>query len=557
MPKLDISYKDLKQLFGRDISIRELEEESLLFIKGEFDGIDNDTLKVDCKETNRPDLWSTEGIARQLKGNHGIEKGIPQFKLKPSGIKVKVEKGMEKIRPYIVAAVARDIKITEDLLIQMIQLQEKVCLTYGRKRREAAIGIYDLDKLSPPIFYKAVAPDGIKFIPLESDKLMTPREILQRHPKGIEYSHLLESFQKYPIVMDSKNEVASMPPVINSDYTGKVTDKTKNLFIEVTGLDKGVVMTALNVVVAALSDRGAKLESVEIDYPDARVISPNFTPKKAKISISYINKISGLNLKNSEIKILLEKARYNVKITNNIVELEYPSYRQDIMHPVDIVEDIIIAYGYNSIEPIIPEISTVGDLDEFEVFAEKVRNLLPGVGAQELLNFTLTNKDMLFKKMNLEESEIVEIANPVSALWSSLRNWNIPSLLEFFTKNVSQEYPQQIYEVGDSVIIDQKAETHTKTIKRLAWAEINADTNYTKARQVLDYVLRSLGISDYTVEDAEHNSFISGRVGCVLIKGRKVAYIGEIHPQVLDNFNLKMPVSAFELNLTDLYEILE
>ncbi|RME54276.1 phenylalanine--tRNA ligase subunit beta [Candidatus Woesearchaeota archaeon] len=556
MPTIDISFKDLKNLMGAEISFEELEDQAILYVKGEIDGFEDDEVKVDCKETNRPDLWSTEGMARQIAPFYTKKKGVPKYNVKKGNYQVHVDKSTSKVRPAFVAAVIKNVKVTDYLIKQAVQLQEKVCMTFGRKRKEAAIGLYDLDKLKFPLYYKTVEPESIKFVPLGFKIKMTPGEILEDHPKGQEYGTLIKGYKRYPLVIDSNNEVASLPPIINSDYTGKVTEDTKNLFVEVTGYDLETVKVALNVMVAALADRGGLIESVEIIYPDKKVITPDFTPKKKTVSLPRLQKLSGLNLSNKEIKELLEKSGYNVNIKKDTIEVEYPSYRQDILHDVDVIEDLLIAYGYNKIEPVIPDISTVGNLDKFEVFCDKVRNFMVGLGCQELLTFTLSNKDTLFEKMNVNEFPCVEIANPVSSQWSVLRNWVLPSMMEFLGKNSSQEYPQHVYEVGDAVVLDENEETKTKSIKRLAWAYAGKDATFTYAKQVLDFLLNGLKKS-YDIVEVEHSSFINGRVGRVVVDGKKVAYIGEVNPQVIENFGIKLPVVAFELNLTDLYELLD
>ena len=553
MPTIDISLKDLGKLIGTEITLEELEHKGVFLVKGEIDGVDGDNLKIDCKDSNRPDLWSTEGMARVIAPHFTGESGIREYTIEESDVYLHVDRTVDDVRPYIVAAVVENINISPELLAQLIQLQEKVCLTFGRKRRVVAMGLYDFDKVSAPITYKAVKPTDLKFKPLDFDKELTLKEILKQHPKGIEYKNLLKGFDRYPIVVDKKNKVLSMPPVINSDYAGKVTEKTKNLFIEVTGTDLEDAKVALNVIVAALGDRGGKIKSVTLDYGEKKIVTPDFTHKKAKVKFDEIERITGLKLTLKEMKELLDNYNYNVKKAKDSLEVEYPSWRQDIMHPVDIIEDILISYGYNDIEAEIPEIATVGDIDDLEQFAEDVRNLLVGFGALELLNFTLTNKETLFTKMRLEERDLVEIANPVSSKWSCIRTWVIPSLIEFFSNNTSQEYPQQIYEVGDVCILNEEAETGSDTIKRLGWALADNQASYTRAKQILDFLLQAIGFEAEYIE-TEHNSFIPGRCARVKINGEKLAYIGEIHPEVLDNFGITFPVVAFELNITELFK---
>ena len=552
MPTIDISLKDLSKLVGKEITLENFEPEALLWIKGEIDGIDGDNLKIDCKESNRPDLWSTEGIARAVSPFYTKERGIRKYKVEDSDVYLHVDRSVDKIRPYISAAIIEDITITDDLIKQLIQIQEKVTTTFGRKRKAAAIGIYDFDKMTPPITYKAFKPTELKFIPLGFTKEMTLKDILIHHPKGQEFAHLLTDFDKYPIVIDNKDIVASMPPVINSESTGKVTEKTKNLFIEVTGINLDDTQVALNIVVCALADRGGKIKTVLVDYGEKHLRTPDFTPKRIKVKFTEIEKLTGMKLSLKELKDLLEKQQYEVKKAKDCLEVEYPSYRQDIMHPVDVIEDILISYGYNKVTPILANLATTGELSPIEEFCEEIRELIPGFGAQELLNFTLTNKEILFKKMNLKEENCVEIANPVSNKWTNLRNAIIPSLMDFLEHNTSQEYPQQVYEVGDIVIINDRAETKTDTRKHLAWALADKEANFTKAKQIITYILTGLNI-DFQIEEESNDSFITGRCARIIANKKVLGYFGEIHPKVLQNFSIEFPICALELDITELF----
>ena len=554
MPTIDISLKDLSKLVGKEITLENFEPEALLWIKGEIDGIDGDNIKIDCKESNRPDLWSTEGIARAVSPFYTKERGIRKYKVEDSDVYLHVDRSVDKIRPYISAAIIEDITITDDLIKQLIQIQEKVTTTFGRKRKAAAIGIYDFDKMTPPITYKAFKPTELKFIPLGFTKEMTLKDILIHHPKGQEFAHLLTDFDKYPIVIDNKDIVASMPPVINSESTGKVTEKTKNLFIEVTGINLDDTQVALNIVVCALADRGGKIKTVLVDYGEKHLRTPDFTPKRIKVKFTEIEKITGMKFSLKELKDLLEKQQYEVKKAKDCLEVEYPSYRQDIMHPVDVIEDILISYGYNKVTPILANLATTGEISPIEEFCEDIRELIPGFGAQELLNFTLTNKEILFKKMNLKEENCVEIANPVSNKWTNLRNAIIPSLMDFLEHNTSQEYPQQVYEVGDIVIINDRAETKTDTRKHLAWALADKEANFTKAKQIITYILTGLNI-DFQIEEESNDSFITGRCARIIANKKVLGYFGEIHPKVLQNFSIEFPICALELDLTELFTL--
>jgi phenylalanyl-tRNA synthetase beta chain len=366
MPNLEVSKKDLEKLMGHAYSKEKLEED-LEFIKGEIDSLEGDVLKIDCKETNRPDLWSSEGIAREFKARSGKDKGIKKYPVKKSSVDVFINSNLLKVRPLIACAIVKDVTITEDLLLQLIQLQEKVGENYGRKRKELGIGLYDFDIMQPPVYYKGFKDDEVEFVPLEWKVQLRPSEILAQHDKGKAYAHLLKDTEVYPIVIDANRTVASMPPIINSQNTGKVTEKTKNLFIEVTGFKWETVSTALEVMCMSLADRGGKIYSCKLHFPSdtkpypAKVIyTPEFKTEKMSFEKDLVNKMTGLGLKDKEIIDLLGKARFESKIKSNKIIVEYPSYRTDIMHPVDVIEDLLISYGFNNIDPQKIEMNVVG-----------------------------------------------------------------------------------------------------------------------------------------------------------------------------------------------------
>lgn len=563
MPKFDVSKRDLERLVGKTFSVEEWED-LFLYAKCELDDVWEENgeiyFKADSKDTNRPDLWSAEGIARQIRFALGFQKGLPKYEVEKSDVVVYVDEKLKDIRPYGVYAIVEGLNIDEEALKQMINLQEKVALTFGRRRREVAIGIFDFDKVKPPIYYRA-AEKTEKFVPLGYDEEMTLEEILEKHEKGREYGHLIKDKPYYPLLVDSEGKVLSMPPIINSETTGRVTTETKNVFVDITGWDLNKVMLALNVVITALAERGGKIKSVKVVYPDFEIETPDLTPKEFEVELDYIRKLAGLELSDGEIKELLEMMMYEVELKDGKAKLRYPAFRDDIMHARDILEDVLIAYGYNEIEPEEPKLAVQGRGDKFIEFEDAVRELMVGFGLQEVMTFNLTNREAQYDRMNLEfgkdyfnhpHAELVEIENPISPKWSALRNWLIPSLLDFLSQNTHEEYPQKLFEVGKATLIDESRETKTVSESKLAVALAHPRVTFTEAKEILDSVMCHLGF-EYELEEVEHPSFIPGRVGKIIVNGEAIGVIGEIHPGVLEKWGIEMPVAAFELFLRPLY----
>lgn len=550
MPTITFSLKDLQHLTGKKISVEELQELAH-YGKGDFSGYDEDTdeVKIDFGDTNLPYLWSVEGVARLIKGILGLQKGIPEIKINKGDYQVIVDKSVMKYRPCISCFAAKGRKIDDYLIKQMVQLQEKFCEGYGRRRQKVSIGLYSYKRLKFPVHYKAFNPLELKFVPLEFKSKMNLKEILAEHPKGREYSWILEGFEKYPVLMDDKNEVMSFVPIINSNFTGKLEIGDEDLFFEATGTDEEAVNLAANIFAYALHDRNFQIYSVEAKYPERKVTMPDLKNEVVHINDEQIKNLFGLELKGNEVKHLLEKAQFEF----NDWKVEIPPYRKDILHPYDVIEDIGIMYDFDKIKEFPLTTFTRGSATDISEFIDKIREIVVGIGYQEIMSAILTNKEVLYDKMNIEDFGTIQIEDYMSETYSAVRSWLLPNLMEVFSKNKHVEFPQKIFEEG---LVNSRKNEEVNECSRIAVASSHEGANYTEMRQVLDYILKCLGLH-YDIEEAEHNSFIEGRVGRAIVKGKKVAYLGEINPQVLSNWGLEMPVVALELNLSELFEVME
>ncbi|MBT4824860.1 phenylalanine--tRNA ligase subunit beta [Candidatus Woesearchaeota archaeon] len=548
MPTVTLNKNVFEKLVGKKLPIEKLKER-ISMLGTDLESIEGNEIQVEIFP-NRPDMLSEQGFARAFSSFIGVKTGLKKYKIKKSGHKVIVGKGMEKIRPYTVCAIVRNLKFDDEKIREVIQVQEKLHTTFCRNRKKAAIGIYPLENIKLPIYFKAMNPKEIKFRPLEAKKEMTGLQILSQHPTGRDYGHLVEGLNKFAVFMDSNNEIMSLTPIINSHLTGKVNEKTTDIFIEFSGYDLEYQKIGLNMLAALFSDMGGQVESMEIVYPDKTITTPNLEPTKMKIDVEYVNKKIGLNLKEKEMKTYMERMGLGYEAGKALV----PAYRADIMHPVDIAEDIAIAFGFENFEEEIPKVSTIGEEDSFEVFKRRVANILVGLGLIETCSYHLINKDDQTTKMNTK-LELVKLSNPTTEEYNTLRQWMTPCLMNVFKHNRQHEYPQKIFDMGVAFKKNKNTETNVEEFTRVGVGISQPNTDYTEIKQILDYLLRMLDVK-YEIIEYEHESFISGRVGRAIVKGKKVAVVGEIHPQILSNFDLDMPVAVFELNLTQLFELI-
>ncbi len=550
MVVVDTSYKLVTKLLGKKLSEKDLG--STLFDMGLEMEIEGDNMRVEVTP-DRPDLVSTQGIIRALRAYLKIKSGMPAYTVKKSNIKVIVKPSVNEVRPYTVAAVVKNLKLDDDKIREIIWVQEKLHSTFARNRRKAAIGIYPLEKISSPITYFAENPDKVKFVPLESDKEMTGREILEKHPTGKEYAKLLENYMKFPFFVDSKGEVLSMPPIINSKNLGKVSKTTKDVFIECSGHNIQALHTVLNIIVTVLSDMGGDIFSVEVDYGKKKLSTPNLEPEKRQISAKYVNSILGTQLTALQVKPLLERMMYSVTaISGDTLKFLVPAFRSDIWHDVDVADDVGRAYGFSNIIPVHKPTATNGGTTENVKLQDNVARLMIALGYQQAFTLALTSTEDQFVKMNMEPIPFMKLGSVADKSLNMVRVWLIPELMKCLVHNRNREYPQKFFEINYIVKPDGKVDVKSRNIMRFAAAIAHKNANYTEVRQAMESVLDNLGY-EYVIEPAVHSSFIHGRVGRVIVNGKKVGFVGEIHPKVLVNLGLEVPVSAFEINFTDIH----
>jgi phenylalanyl-tRNA synthetase beta chain len=495
---------------------------------------------------DRPDLLSTEGFVMALEGYLGITTGLPDFEVCNEGHTASIDEKVESVRPYAVCAIVKNVSLSDGAVKSLMQVQEKLHITHGRNRKKVAIGVHDLEKITFPVTY-TTKPKDFSFVPLEWYTELTVEEILQKHKKGIEYAHLLEGFDEYPVWIDSQGTVLSMPPIINSEDT-KVEPDTRHLFLDVTGYSKKALEQALNILACSLARRGGTIYSIQVFDKGKEVWYPQLTPQKMRLDLDYCNRWLGLDLSWEQVKGYLERMRYGLLRHTVLI----PAYRADILHPVDIIEDIAKAYGYSNIEEVIPEIATIGEEDPLAVFSRKVANLMAGSGLLEVKNYYLTSRE--FFERTRVPGRLIETVNAVTAEYNVLRSQLLPEMLYTLQSNKHYEYPQNIYEVGKVVIHDESAPEKTREELHLACIICHPKASFTEAKEILKVLCANLGTPFY-LECIDYPTFIPGRCGSICMQ-QEVGIIGEVHPDILRAWELENPVACFELDLGKIHTLI-
>ncbi len=560
MPKIEVYGKNLFSYTGKNYGDEELEE-VLVSAKAELDGkeSDKDLLKIELNDTNRPDLWSTAGLGRQLML---AETGsVPSYDFFSSASErkdygdrvVNIDSSVKDIRPYEIAIAVKGKSIDEATLKDIIQTQEKLCWNFGRKRRSIAIGVFRSDLLTFPITYRAADPDETRFVPLQETKEMNLRQMCTDIPKGKEYGHIVQDFERYPYLEDAKGYALSFPPVINSSYTGAVKVGDENLFIEMTGtVLKDLILTA-NIVACDLADAGFTVLPVKMVYPfdtefGREIVAPFYFQQPIDVKLDEVHKLLGDELGAEESQKALRHMGVRSEVAEGSLHVEVPPYRNDFLHPVDIIEDIMMGRGMETFEPIMPHDFTVGRLSAEEEFGRKVKEVMIGLGYQEMMYNYLGSKKDYIDKMEISGEELVQIANPMSENYEFVRASIIPNMLQSEAVSAHAVYPHRIFELGKTAVLKPENNSGTATYNTLGFMLADSDIGFNEASAHVSGLFYYLGY-EYELEETEDSRFISGRIAAIMSGGRRVGIFGEVHPQVLENWGIQMPCTCCELNL--------
>jgi len=552
MPVINFTYEELFNQLGEELDKDELIN-ILPMISSDVESYGQHEVKAEFFP-NRPDNYSIEGIVRSLKGYLNLEKGMPKYNIKETDMTITVDEELKDIRPYVACCIIKGVKINDAELVNIMEFQEHLHWVIGRDRKKVAIGIHDYDKVNGPFYYKAGNPKETSFIPLEHTKNLTLDEILEQNEKGEKYSKLLENFDKYPLIVGN-DEIMSMPPIINSDLT-KLTTESKNLFIDVTGTDLNAVTNSLNIIASNLAENGATIETVTVKYPYHEDITyPQFEPKIINVHTDTASNFIGMDLTSEKIVETLERTRFDAEIIDeNTVKVTVPRYRIDILHEVDIIENIAIGYGFNDLPSELPNFATIANPDPKREFDKVIEQVMIGLKFTEIKSLMLTSEEQHYTKLRKDiEDDKITVAQPITQDRTMIRKSLINSLLEFLQDNKHEDLPQRIFEIGDVAYLDDSKEIKMVTVKKLAAALISSNANLTTIKSIVESFVINLGF-EIELEDYDNPTFIQGR--CAKFTTKAVddkipftftGYFGEIHPEVLTNFELEYPTVAFEV----------
>ena len=494
---------------------------------------------------NRPDYATDVGIATGLQGLLGIKKGIAKLiikKQKDKTYSIKTSSAVKKIRPFVLGLVAKDGKLDDEIIRQLIALQEDLHFGVGRKRKKASIGIHDLDKIVLPLLYTAKSKDH-KFVPLATNHSMSVTQILDTMDTGKEYSAILGNGANVPMILDFKENTISFPPIINSALTAVSTD-TKNLLVEVTGNDFGAVADTLAVVASTLQGLGFTLHDVKTDSKSS---ADSLKTRTILLDPNLVSQTLGLELTPVQICNMLKKCRLDAIVKSKKIYCTIPSYRFDIFGPMDLVEEVTLGYGIQNLSTTLPSSTSIGQKNKTTLKLDQLSQIMIGLGFTEALNSSLTSKQTLYYNTKRDPSKLIEVSESKSQEHTVLRDSIIPGLLENLSKNIHEQYPQKLFESG--IVFS----TGSPIKESICFACVSAhkDSGYTEIKSILQSLLKTDSNIECQTKTSEDELFAKGKTATVIVNNKKIGIIGEIDSGVIENFKIRVPVSGFEIILTD------
>lgn len=544
MPVVRIDIRRFARMVGAD---RDRILDRLPYIGLDIEGVDRNSVRVEYSP-NRPDFGTDFGIARALKGLLGKEVGLPRFHALPSGISVSVDRKLQRVRPFIACATVKGLELDDEDIRQIISLQEDLHNGLGRRRKAVAIGLHDLDAVEPPFCYHAV-DSSFKFIPLGGKSPVSVGSILSDTDEGKVYGGALGGSRLYPVISDSEGVVLSFPPIINGDVT-RVTPKTRNMFIDVTGIERKACDDVIAVVATTLAEAGGRLETVSVRYPRKPRITPDLSPIELPLDQGLVRSVLGLNLSSSEIAKSLARSRLGVKGGRALG----PRYRVDLLHPVDIAEEVALGYGFDRLEPVYPPSGQSGSFNPFEDYLDSISTVMAGSGMIEMMTFELTDETPLYTLFQRTSSEKLVVLNPKSIEHSVLRDALIPGLMATLSSNVKSDYPQRIFEIGR---VYARSEGGVAESWHLGCLVAHSQASYTEAKMYLESLFRIISGAEAATEPDQHWAFAAGRCARVTARGGSLGHVGEVRPEAIDSFGLGVPVAGFEIDLSIFHEHLK
>lgn len=377
-----------------------------------------------------------------------------------------------------------------------------------------------------------------------------------------QYLPIIKDSPVYPVIYDSNGIVLSMPPIINGDHS-KISLNTRNVFIECTGTDLTKTKVVLDTIVTMFSvycSEPFAIESAQVVQPDGSTLAyPTLEYRKETITKARVNNLVGVGLESGEIAKLLSKMCLLSEAKGaEVIEVTIPPTRHDVLHAVDIYEDVAIAYGYNNLAKTIPKTMTIATQQPINKLTDQLREQIAQAGFTEALTFSLCSRDDVSSRLRKEMPfNAVHIANPKTLEFQVARTTLLPGLLKTVQANLKMPLPMKLFEISDVVLKDDLKDVGARNQRQLCALNYNKTPGFETVHGLLDRVMQLLEVppvsqgesAGYYLRGSDDPTYFPGRCAEIVAYGMVVGQLGVLHPETLAKFDLGLPIAAMELNI--------
>ena len=518
---------------------------------------------------NRYDMLCVEGIARAIRTFLGISPQPKYSVVQPAKLQqIFVKAETAAIRPFIVAAILRDVSFDQMSYDSFIELQDKLHNNICRKRTLVAIGTHDMDSINGPFTYEARLPADIAFVPLNQQKEVKGKDFVQFYEadrKLSKFLHIIRDKPRFPLVVDSNNNVLSLPPIINSEHS-KIKLTTRNVFVECTATDLTKANVVLNTVITMFSQYCAKpftAEAVEVVYADGKKhVYPDLSLRKVEAKVKYVNSSIGIDCEPDELVKLVSKMSLSAQVTadKSTLVVQVPPTRSDILHACDVMEDVAIAYNINKVVKTHPKSNTIAVPLPINKLSDMIRKEIAFSGFTEVLAFTLCSLDENFSFLNRkDDGTAVKLANPKTIEYQVVRTSLLPGILKTIAANRHAPLPLKVFEISDIVLRDESQERRARNQRQLCAIVCGKKSGFEVIHGLVDRLMQlvsvkrasptSSGTNGFYIQESQNETFFQGRRADVIYKDKVIGSFGIVHPTVLEKFEIQYPCSALEIDI--------
>ena len=526
---------------------------------------------------NRPDCLSLIGVAREIRAETGNPLKLPTVDLKESGINVRdltsVTIDAPDLCPRYTARVIQGVKVAESpawlqqrlesvgigVINNIVDATNFVLMEYGQP-----LHAFDYHKLTENRIVVRRATDSEEITTLDEveRELTSDMLVIADAEKPVALAGIMGGY-------DSEITETTCDILLESAYFNpssvRATAKALGISTEASyrferGADPGVVLAALERAAHLIAELagGTICEGTVDVYPGQQPLT------QIQLRPERVNFVLGTTLEAAEMPQILNRLGFDVDATGEVYQVVVPTFRSDVTREIDLIEEIARVYGYDNIPTTLPkgDIPVPAPNPKTEVH-RRIKHFLLSAGMMEAVNYSFCDPTC-FDRIRLNSDDplrnTLKLRNPLSPEMSVLRTTLTPGLLANAQHNRNHQIDTiALFEIGSVFVHDGEKKEPERVTGVLAgqigegvYSDPYRSPDFFDIKGLVEGTLEACGVVDWTLQKTDTPTFHPGRNAEVLLSDRRLGVFGEVHPEVLENYDLPYKAYLFEFDLEGL-----